>query len=38
MGCLVFVSEVSGEDNLLVELWLIQGCAFEVRTWEVGKS
>ena len=35
---LFFVSEVSGEDSLLLELWLIKGCAFEVRMWEVGKS
>jgi hypothetical protein len=35
---LFFVFEVSGEDSLLLELWLIKGCAFEVRVWEVGKS
>lgn len=35
---LFFVSEVSWEDSLLLDLWLIKGCAFEVRMWEIGKS
>jgi hypothetical protein len=37
LSCFLFL-KFPGEDSLLLELWLIKGCALVVRVWEVGKS
>jgi hypothetical protein len=34
MGYLVFCFRSYREASLLVELWLIKGCAFEMRMWK----